>query len=99
MTVDELHVDHEKLARICAKYGVARLDVFGSFARGDAGKGSDVDLLYELQPGATLGWGIEALSDDLADLFGRPVDLVAKHALHRELREPVMREAQPLYAA
>lgn len=45
----------ERLREVCQRYGVVRLDVFGSSARGTAGPGSDIDLLYTLAPGARLG--------------------------------------------
>jgi predicted nucleotidyltransferase len=99
MIADDLGVDLAELQEICARYGIARLEVFGSVARGDAGPRSDIDLLYELQPGARLGWEIEGLSDELAALLGRPVDLISKRGLHRELRTPALREARLLYAA
>jgi uncharacterized protein len=92
-------VDEARLAAVCARYGVARLMIFGSVARGTAEPSSDVDVLYELQPGRRLGWEIEDLSDELSELFGRPVDLVSQAALHERLRAAVLAEAQPLYAA
>ena len=92
-------VDDARLAAVCARYGVARLMIFGSVARGTAELSSDVDVLYELQPGRRLGWEIEDLSDELSELFGRPVDLVSRAALHERLRAAVLAEAQPLYAA
>ncbi len=94
----ELGLDLQQLAEICRRYGIARIDVFGSAARGEAGPGSDVDLLYELQPGARLGWDIESLSDELAELFERPVDLVSCRGLHAMLRPWVLRDAKTLYA-
>ena len=92
-------MDEARLAAVCARYGVARLMIFGSVARGTAEPSSDVDVLYELQPGRRLGWEIEDLSDELSELFGRPVDLVSRAALHERLRAAVLAEAQPLYAA
>ncbi len=83
------------MAEICQRYGIAELAVFGSIARGDAGPDSDVDLVYLLAPGARLGFGI----DDLAGLFGRDVDLVAKKAVHPLLRNEVDELATTLYAA
>ena len=94
-----LRVDEQRLGEICTRYGIARIEVFGSVARGDAGPESDVDLLYELRPGARLGWDIERLTDELADLFGRPVDLVSRRGLHEMLRSQILADAKPLYAA
>lgn len=99
MTVTGLDVDMKRLDELCRRYGVARLEVFGSVARGDAAEGSDLDLLYELAPGTKLGWEIEDLQDELSKLFGRAVDLVSKRALHRQLRPAVLAEARELYAA
>jgi hypothetical protein len=58
-----VEVDSGVLRDICDRYGIARLDVFGSVSRGDAAAGSDIDVLYELRPGARLGWEIEDLAD------------------------------------
>jgi predicted nucleotidyltransferase len=99
VSVADLTVDQGLLAAICARYGIARLMVFGSVARGTAGPTSDVDILYELEPDRRLGWEIEDLSDELSELFGRTVDLVSRSALHQRLRAAVLAEAQPLYAA
>lgn len=99
MSVTGLDVDTQRLAELCRRYGVARLEVFGSVARGEADETSDLDLLYELTPGAKLGWEIEDLQDELSELFARPVDLVSKRALHRRLRRAVLAEALELYAA
>lgn len=97
--LDELRVDIDLLAGICARFGIARLDVFGSFATGEADSDSDIDLLYELAPGRRLGWEIEELSEELEAALGRPVDLIAGRSLHPRLRDTVLAEARPLYAA
>lgn len=99
MTVAGLDIDLTQIAEICQRFGVARLEVFGSVGRGEARPDSDVDLLYELAPGARLGWNIENLSDELSAAFGRPVDLVSRKALNPRLRNVVLAEAKPLYAA
>lgn len=95
--MDVLRTD--RLREICERYGVARLDVFGSVVRGESSPDSDVDVLYELKPGARLGWEIEDLNRELAELWGRPVDLVSRRSVHRLLRESVLTESRPVYAA
>ena len=92
-------VNEGRLAAVCSQYGIARLMIFGSVARGTAGPSSDMDILYELLPGRRLGWEIEDLTDELSELFGRQVDLFSQAALHERLRAAVLAEAQPLYAA
>lgn len=92
-------VDPVALDAICRRYGIATLAVFGSVARGDQSPGSDVDLLYELRPGARLGWEIADLADELSALWGRPVDLVARLAVHPRLRARVLDESRPVCAA
>lgn len=92
-----LDVDVDHLDELCRQYGIARLEVFGSVARGEPDDGSDIDLLYELAPDAQLGWEIIDLEDELADLFGRPVDLVSKRALHKMLRSSVLAEARLIH--
>jgi hypothetical protein len=99
VVVSGLDVDLERIREICARYGVARLDVFGSVGRGQALPDSDVDVLYELASGVRLGWAIEDLADELAAVLGRPVDLVSRRTLHPRLRDVVLAEARVLYAA
>ena len=99
MVTPEAIVDTERLAAVCSRYGIARLMIFGSVARGTAEPSSDVDILYELLPGCRLGWEIEDLTDELSELFGRPVDLLSRAGLHERLRATVLAEARPLYAA
>lgn len=97
--MNPLPIDLIRVGEVCEGYGIERLDVFGSVARGSAEDDSDVDLLYTLSPGAKLGWMIEDLADELADVLGRRVDLVASTAIHPRLRESILQEARPFYAA
>ena len=92
-------VDAARLRAVCDRYGIAELLVFGSIARGTGSDSSDLDLLYTLAPGSQLGFALNTLEDELSELFGRRVDLVAKKAVHRLLRDRVIAEARPLYAA
>lgn len=94
-----LDVDRDRLRDVCERYGVASLEVFGSVARGEDRLDSDLDLLYVLRPGTRLGFRLFDLEDELADVFGRPVDLVARKSINKYLREQILTDARPLYAA
>jgi predicted nucleotidyltransferase len=84
-----MHADiaakRDALAALCRRYGVARLEVFGSAARGvDFGSGrSDFDFLVEFNPESGLP-ALEqffGLADALERLLGRRVDLVEPGAI------------------
>jgi hypothetical protein len=99
MQIAGTEVSEERLAAICDRYGIAKLEVFGSQARGTARPDSDIDVLYTLRPGSKLGWEIEQLADELGDLFGRKVDLISLRSLHPLLQPSVLAEARLVYAA
>lgn len=92
---DLLMPKREEILRIARKHGVARVQVFGSFARGEANEGSDVDLLIEVE-GATPPWFPGGLVADLEALLGRRVDVVEPDALKEGMRARVLQEAVPL---
>ena len=74
------------------RHGVARLALFGSAARGEAGPGSDVDLLVAFTGEPDYDQYL-ALKEDLEALLGRPVDLVLESALKPWARPVVETEA------
>jgi len=80
---------------LAEKHGARNVRVFGSFARGDAGPDSDVDLLVDMEPGRSL-LDIGELMLDLRGLLGRKVDIVTEASLYWLLRRKILREARPL---
>lgn len=89
----------QELGILCSLYHVRELSVFGSSARGDAGPGSDIDLLVEFMPDATPGFlAFSRLQRDLSELLHRPVDLVPKGGLKPSIRRQVLAEARVVYA-
>jgi len=74
------------------RFGVRRLGLFGSWARGDAGPDSDVDFLVEFDQ--TSFDAYMDLKFYLEDLLGRPVDLVIRRTLKPLLRDRVLEEVQ-----
>ncbi len=86
--LDLLARSKPELAR---RYGVARLALFGSTARGEARDNSDVDVLVAFDGPATSQryFGVQFY---LEDLLGHPVDLVTEKALREELRPYVNKD-------
>ncbi len=84
-----------RLASIAHKHGALRAFVFGSFARGDAEPGSDLDVLVEMEPGRSL-LDLVRLERELADVLGLHVDVVTPKSLYPQVLERVMAERKPV---
>jgi predicted nucleotidyltransferase len=69
--------------------------VFGSVARGEDAEGSDLDLLVDPLPGATL-LGLGGLQLELQEMLGVEVDLLTPGDLPARFRQEVIREAVPV---
>lgn len=76
---DILAILHRQRELLCQRYPIRRLALFGSWARGDATQGSDVDVLVEIDP--SVGLRFVDLADELERAVGRPVDLVSRRAI------------------
>ena len=73
---------------------VKALYLFGSIVRGEDKPGSDIDILVEFQPEARVGlFGMARLQRRLSEILGRPVDLTTRDALHKALRDRIIKEA------
>ncbi len=91
---------------ICRRYGVRRLDLFGSAARGTDfdPDHSDADFLVEFENDNGTASPLQrylGLEQDLAQLFERPVDLVERHALENSRnyirRRSILRDLESVY--
>jgi hypothetical protein len=88
---DVLEILSSSLAELRQEFGVKRMWLFGSMARGDAGTRSDVDVLVEFDRPAGL-FELFRLQDRLSGLLGRPVDVGTPGGLKPRIRERVMKE-------
>lgn len=101
-----IEAKREQLAALCRQFGVARLEVFGSAARGvdfDPVR-SDADFLVTFDRGQSVADELHRLldlADALEALLGRPVDLVERRAMEASRnyirRQAVLDEATPIY--
>ena len=72
------------------RFGVKSIGLFGSCVRGEAGEGSDIDVLVEFNH-PSFDYYME-LKFFLETLFGREVDLVLADSLKEQVKPDVMRE-------
>jgi len=97
MTLDEIR---RVAVPACREFGVKRLDLFGSLARGEESSGSDVDLLVEFEePYRKPSKRFFGLLHHLEDVLGCEVDLLTVSGLRNPyLRRRVMEERVTIYA-
>ncbi|MFR2867419.1 MAG: nucleotidyltransferase family protein [Oscillospiraceae bacterium] len=93
-TIDEIR---EIVAALAARYGADRIYLFGSYARGDANKDSDIDL--RIDKGAIRGLQMGGLAADLEDALGIPVDLVPTGSLDSKFLNSISDDEVLLYEA
>lgn len=93
-TIDEIK---EIVAALAARYGADRIYLFGSYARGDANKDSDIDL--RIDKGAIRGLQMGGLAADLEDALGIPVDLVPTGSLDSKFLNSISDDEVLLYEA
>ncbi len=80
-----------KIVPILKKKGVKRAGIFGSFARGEQKKNSDVDILIKLP----LSYGLlemASLRRELRELLKREVDLVEYGWIHPKIKKQALKE-------
>lgn len=70
-------------------FGVVKLTLFGSYARGEATAKSDIDFLVEFKKGRGLFDDYVGLLHFLEDLFGKKIDLGETHLLRELFREHI----------
>lgn len=83
-------IEIEKNSKLIKKFGVRRLGLFGSYARGDTNESSDLDFVVEFEKKS-----FDAYMDlkfFLEELFQRRVDLVISDAIKPQLRPIIMKE-------
>lgn len=101
--ITELIERRDQVVELCRRFGVRRLDVFGSASNDEFDPArSDIDFLVELEPpvGTSRFDAFFGLKEGLEALFGCPVDLVDPSALGNPYFAAMVEQTrQELYAA
>jgi predicted nucleotidyltransferase len=77
---------------------IKRVALFGSYIHGTASDDSDIDVLIDFAPQATIGlFEFIEIQEQLSGALGRKVDLLTPEALSKYFRDEVLQEAEPVY--
>lgn len=78
---------HKKEIR---SFGVKKISLFGSFARDEQKKNSDIDFLVEFEKNRGLFRDFYGLMHFLEDTFNKKIDLVEPEYIRKELKEDIL---------
>jgi uncharacterized protein len=92
-SLEEPSLRRDEILRIAPRHGARSVRAVGSLARGEAGAGSDLDVLVDTGGGASL-LTTAALQNDLEDLLGCPVHVVTTSGRLKYTREHVRAEIE-----
>ncbi len=81
---------------ILKEHGVVKAGIFGSFARGEAKKGSDIDILVEFKSGKSLLDPI-GLKMELEENTRKKFDVLTYNSIHPLLKSQILREEVRIY--
>src|SRR5258707_12202946 len=90
--------DTNALANICRENDVAKLEVFGSTARGEGNDNSDVDLVVSFSKRKSL-LALVSLEIKRSAALGRKVDLLTEHAISHHLFDGLKKHFREIHKA
>ncbi len=97
-----ISASQDAIGEFCQRWRVVELSLFGSVLRADFGEDSDIDVIVEFEPDGVPGLGFVTMAEELAQLLGRPVDLLTRSAVERSpnyiRRQEILKSAEVVYA-
>ena len=88
----------EKIKAYLKDKPVVRAYLFGSYMRGDAKEGSDIDLLVELDYNQRIGLEFIKMKIELEEMLKQEVDLVSENGVSKYIKPFIDKEKELIYA-
>lgn len=98
-TLAFLQKNRKEIYKIAEKYGVSNIRVFGSVARGEETKKSDVDFLVKVtnyKKYCQGGWGNNNFAEEITQFLHKKVDIVTEKSVHPLLKKEINTTAKTL---
>jgi hypothetical protein len=86
----------KQIVPILRRQGVTKAALFGSCARGEMKKRSDIDILVKLKKGKSL-FDFVGLKLELEEKLGKKVDLVTYRAIKPRLKDIILKDEKIIY--
>ena len=87
----EIEKIKKKIVPILKKNKVVRAGIFGSYARGENKKNSDVDILIKPTEKMSL-FDFVGIKLEIEDRLGNKIDIVSYRAIHPKLKKQILKE-------
>ena len=88
MQKNGVSLNYDDVMRLCKKYYVIELSIFGSSIRDDFSQNSDVDLLVSFEQNSKISlFEIIELENEFSKLLNREVDIIEKESLKNPIRK------------
>lgn len=85
----------QKIIPILKRGGVAKAGIFGSYARGEERKRSDIDILIQFKGRKSL-LDLAHLELELEDELGKKVDLLTYNSIYPPLKDRILKDEVPI---
>ncbi len=93
------NIDYDELDKICKKYSIGELSIFGSYAKGNNTEDSDLDILVDFKSLEGISMiTFSKIRYNLIDIFKKEIDLVSKDGIRDLIRDEVINSSRVLYA-
>ncbi len=87
-----------ELAKLARELDITYLALFGSYARGEEKRESDVDLLYEFDPKVRKSlFDVMLAEERMSALLGRKVDLVSRSGISKYVKPYIVDDVKVIY--
>jgi predicted nucleotidyltransferase len=96
-----IFLNYNDIEKICKKYHINELSIFGSSIRNDFNADSDIDILVSFNNNSNINlFDIMNLEKEFSQLLKREIDIVEKEALKNPIRrERILLTREIIYAA
>jgi len=90
MVKNNLNKIKKQIVDVLKKHGIKKAGIFGSFARGEEKKNSDVDVL--IQPTKGMGLEFVGIKLELEDKLGEKIDLISYRSINPHLKKYILKD-------
>ncbi len=86
----------KEIVNVLKREGAKRVEIFGSYARGESKKGSDIDIIVEFKGKKSL-IDLIRIEENIKKRVGRKIDLLTKNSISPLIKEKIKKEVRVVY--